>query len=392
MCYCWWPLYGFSQISQNTLVALGPVGTTKPARIDIIYMKLEGHLLGFARNSQWRLPVKLRVLNETVNTHFRVSETLREPHHKHQVSLDHSDAGQMLAVFCHFLLLLVLLLLLFVLYPLDILLWERLIHRRVFWVWLQAGKRNTGKMDELSVSIPSLCYHEDLADASPFYTQDTARFHLCGCGANRSGRSDSHRCTGRSWHRRSPAVPCTGGTPWGRPSCQGCGTSYGAARLQIEAKQNRPVGKQHKNRFKITNGDAKVSLFPGYVTSSFQMTPQTVSTSFFLFFLHALHRWRHSAPDLEPVAKNKSVTFCWTIIRIQLYKSRRHAIHENYTNTRCKFHCQMTHFWTRTAQRPIWTPAKPNTRVKKSDSRTLKYISKWGRMTCLSVILKSKTF
>lgn len=49
----------------------------------------------------------------------------------------------MLAVFCHFLLLLVLLLLLFILYPLDILLWERLIYGRVFWVWLQAGTIKT---------------------------------------------------------------------------------------------------------------------------------------------------------------------------------------------------------------------------------------------------------
>lgn len=95
-----------------------------------------------------------------------------------------------------------------------------------------------------------MCYREDLVDGSPFYTQDTARSHLCGCGANRSGRSDSRRCTGRSWHHRSPAVPCTGGTPWGRPSSQGCGTSYSAATLQIEAKQNTAVREQHKTGLK----------------------------------------------------------------------------------------------------------------------------------------------
>lgn len=88
-------------------------------------------------------------------------------------------------------------------------------------------------------SLDSVCNHEDLIDASPFYTQDTARSHLCGCGANRSDRSDSHRCMGRSWHHQSPAVPCTGGTPWGHPSSQGCGTSYSAAKLQIEATVSR---------------------------------------------------------------------------------------------------------------------------------------------------------
>lgn len=159
----------------------------------------------------------------------------------------------MLAIFCHFLLLLVLLLLLFVLYPLNILLWQRLIYRRVFWIWLQKGKKHEYDMCSFwwftSLVLEfrfCIRFHEDLVVASPFYTQDTGRSRLCGCGANRNGRSDSRRCTGRSWHRRFPAVPCTGGTPWGRPSSQGCGTSYSAARLQIEAKQSTAVRKQHK--------------------------------------------------------------------------------------------------------------------------------------------------
>ena len=54
--------------------------------------------------------------------HLRVGKALGEAHHEHQVSLDDSDAGQMLAVLCHLLLLLVLLLLLLVLDPLDLLL------------------------------------------------------------------------------------------------------------------------------------------------------------------------------------------------------------------------------------------------------------------------------
>ena len=54
--------------------------------------------------------------------HLRVGKALGEAHHEHQVSLDDSDAGQMLAVLGHLLLLLALLLLLLVLDPLDLLL------------------------------------------------------------------------------------------------------------------------------------------------------------------------------------------------------------------------------------------------------------------------------
>lgn len=55
-------------------------------------------------------------------SHLRVSQPLRQPHYKHQVPLDHSDAGQVFPVLCDLLLLLVLLLLLLVLYPLQLLL------------------------------------------------------------------------------------------------------------------------------------------------------------------------------------------------------------------------------------------------------------------------------
>lgn len=71
--------------------------------------------------------------------------------------------------------------------------------------------------------------------SSPFYRRGRGRSHLYGCDANRSGRSGSRRCRGRSWRHQSPVVPCTEGTPWGRPSSQGYGTSYGTARVSVEA-------------------------------------------------------------------------------------------------------------------------------------------------------------
>lgn len=70
--------------------------------------------------------------------------------------------------------------------------------------------------------------------SSPFCRRGRGHSRLCGCDANRSGRSGSRRCRERSWRRQSPAAPCTGGTPWGRPSFQGCGTSYGAVRVSVE--------------------------------------------------------------------------------------------------------------------------------------------------------------
>lgn len=70
-----------------------------------------------------------------------ISESLREPNHKHQISLDHSDTGQVLAVFCHLLLLLILFLFLFIFYPLDLLLWQRLVYSRVLWIWLREKKK-----------------------------------------------------------------------------------------------------------------------------------------------------------------------------------------------------------------------------------------------------------
>lgn len=73
-----------------------------------------------------------------------------------------------------------------------------------------------------------------LVNSSPFCMQDRGHSHLCECDANRSGRSDSRRCRGRSWRHQSPAAPCTEGTPWGRPSFQGCGTSYWAAKVSVE--------------------------------------------------------------------------------------------------------------------------------------------------------------
>ncbi len=55
-------------------------------------------------------------------SHLRVSQPLRQPHYKYQISLDHSDTGQMFSVICDLLLLLILLLLLLILYPLQFLL------------------------------------------------------------------------------------------------------------------------------------------------------------------------------------------------------------------------------------------------------------------------------
>lgn len=81
----------------------------------------------------------------------------------------------------------------------------------------------------LGAMITFHCYHVLLVISTPFCTRDRGRSRLCGCDANRSGRSGSRRCRGRSWHRQSPAAPCTEGTPWGRPLVQGCGTSYRAA-------------------------------------------------------------------------------------------------------------------------------------------------------------------
>lgn len=50
MCYCWWPLYGFSQTSQNTLVVLGPVGTKQITYMT--YHKVLGTLWTLIHNTQ----------------------------------------------------------------------------------------------------------------------------------------------------------------------------------------------------------------------------------------------------------------------------------------------------------------------------------------------------
>lgn len=52
--------------------------------------------------------------------HLCVRESLRKSHHEDEVPLHHTDAGQVLAVLRHLLLLFILLLLLLVLYPLDL--------------------------------------------------------------------------------------------------------------------------------------------------------------------------------------------------------------------------------------------------------------------------------
>ncbi len=79
------------------------------------------------------------------------------------------------------------------------------------------------------------------AEIVPFCKQGRGRSRLCGYGASKSGRFGSRRCRGRSWHRQSPAVPCTVGTPWGLLSAQDCWTSYRTASLG-KSLAGRPKG------------------------------------------------------------------------------------------------------------------------------------------------------
>lgn len=96
-----------------------------------------------------------------------------------------------------------------------------------------------------------LCLHIHLIISSPFCRRGRGHSRLCECDANRSGRSDSRRCRGRSWRHQSPAAPYTEGTPWGRPSSQGCGTSYGTAMVSVETGQSTRLRKQTKFKSSI---------------------------------------------------------------------------------------------------------------------------------------------
>lgn len=97
--------------------------------------------------------------------------------------------------------------------------------------------------------ITFYCYHVLLISYTPFCTRDRGRSRLCGCDANRSGRSGSRRCKERSWHRQSPAAPCTEGTPWGRPLVQGCGTSYRAVLSVGSCSVSTELRKHDRDRF-----------------------------------------------------------------------------------------------------------------------------------------------
>lgn len=223
MCYCWWPLYGFSQTSQNTLVVLGPVGTMKkinkhnwwqgfgsavilfihkfysyglcgrvywqtfkwalksfPIKVVMIWTVSVLVRKGHDKSSSYCLQFVTAIFTSSISNvtgsishwnfwcwdcaHLRVSESLWEPHHEHQVSLDHSDTRQVLAVFCHLLLLLVLFLLLLVLYPLDLLLWQRLVYSGVLWVRLHENtiklqiEISTGTISQIAVNDDELIF------------------------------------------------------------------------------------------------------------------------------------------------------------------------------------------------------------------------------------------
>lgn len=263
MCYCWWRLYGFSQTSQSTLVVLGPAETTQNMQREFndkrVLSKISStHSLTWYFSLWSTNLVTLltsgsasRCERPTTNTRFLwTTRTL-------------ARCLRFSVTFCFFSFC-------FCFFSFFIL-WMSSCDRGLYTagssgygyknkriyeiiscflcfvcllqhalLWLCPDRDNRGfrplLFAYLSLFLTNIfaCglwlrfhYYQVLLP-SPFCKPDRGRSRLCGCDANRSGRSGSRKCKGRSWHRQSPAAPCTEGTPWGRPLVQGCGTSYRA--------------------------------------------------------------------------------------------------------------------------------------------------------------------